>query len=512
MIRKGIRMCSILFFAVFFLCFSISTSAAFDLLKSLSEFDASLSEFNPIGHHLVDPINEAVPRLHLSGFIQLDTTFNVHGDDHSVGLGRIKKDWRTQKFEWLMELEGSFKLTDNWELCAITHFLYDTAYDWQHSDGLYADRTDRTSHYYHRGEQILREFYLKGFWGNFDFYLGKQQVVWGKMELRVLDIVNPQDIREYPPADWINDFEFRRIPLWMTNVTYNWSDYSLQLLWIPDFEENHGPTPGTVYFPPFVDIPSIAAFDDSDKPSHAFKDHTWGLRFNMAKGRWECSLVYFYTWNYNATNFKRYFRFVSPQNGFINLVLEPKYTRLHQFGGNVETSFHLLGRHWVVSNEIVYTMNRYYSVDDESLLPWNLEDGVVKRNDIFFGSRWMTSFFGGELNVIVQPLVRYIFGFDNAFSSPGSNQELFYGGSLTLAKLYEFTGDRLSTYYYMAGFANAHPSSESEGWRHLFEVRWKVSDYINTMIYYEWYDGDRMGIYGSYDKYDNVGMYIKYEF
>jgi len=191
--------------------------------------------------------------------------------------------------------------------------------------------------------------------------------------------------------------------------------------------------------------------------------------------------------------------------------LEPKYTRLHQFGGNVETGFHWLGRHWAVTNEILYTMNKYYSVDDESILPWNLQDGVVKRDEIFFGSRWITNFFGGELNVIVQPLVKYIFGFDHAFSSPGTNQELLYGGSITLAKSYEFTADRLSTFYYMSGFANAHPS-ENEGWRHLLEVRWKVSDYINTMLYYEWYDGDRMGIYGAYDKYDNIGMYIKYEF
>ena len=64
----------------------------------------------------------------------------------------------------------------------------------------------------------------------------------------------------------------------------------------------------------------------------------------------------------------------------------------------------------------------------------------------------------------------------------------------------------------MLGFANAHPSSKNEGWRHLLEVRWKVSDYISTMLYYEWYNGDHMGIYGAYNKYDNAGMKIKYEF
>ncbi len=480
--------------------------------EALSSLDAHMSEFNPIGHYLINPINRAIPRLHLQGSIRLDANVNLHHDDHSVGAGGINKDWRAQKIEWLFELEGSYRLSNNWELVAVGHFLYDAAYDWQHSRGLYADDFDTTSHYYHRGEQILRELYVKGFWGNFDIYLGKQQVVWGKMEGRVLDIVNPFDIREYPAAEWQDDYEYRRIPLWMANVTYNWTNCSLQVLWIPDFEESHGPTPGTAYFPPFVSIPAAAEFTNADKPSHSFRDHEWAIRFNMQKGNWEFSLLYFYTWSDDATNFRRRFKLTSPRDGLLKVVVEPKHTRLHQFGAMAETSFYALGHHWVVSNEVVYTMNKYYSVGDESLLPWNLEDGVEKRDEIFFGSRWMTSFFGGELNVIFQPLVKYIVGFNHHHNSPGTDQKLLYGALTVLSKSYAFTGDRLNTTLYLLGFLNGHPSSSDEGIRHLFEVRWKVSDYISTMLYVEWYNGDHNGIYGSYAKYDNLGFYIKYEF
>ena len=176
-----------------------------------------------------------------------------------------------------------------------------------------------------------------------------------------------------------------------------------------------------------------------------------------------------------------------------------------------ETGFYALGRHWVVSNEAVFTLHSYYSVDDEPMLPWKLKDGVQKTNDILFGSRWMTSFFNGELNVIFQPVGKYITGYNHHYSFPASNQKLLYGALLVLAKSYEFTGDRLSTVLYVHGYFNAHPS-EQEGLRHLFEVRWKVSDYISTRLYYEWYDGDYRGGYGAYDKFDNVGLYIKYEF
>jgi hypothetical protein len=495
-------------FALGFLLLCILPGRAFALF---GELDAHMSEFNPIGHYLIDPINKAVPRLHLKGFLRMDAAYNVHGDDHEVGDGKIHKDWRAQKFEWLAELEGSYRLTDNWDLVGVVHFLYDSVYDWDSSHGLYADTGDTTSHYYHRGEQILREFYVKGYVGNFDIYIGKQQVVWGKMEGRVLDIVNPFDSREFPPAEWQDDYEHRRIPLWMANITYNWTDCSLQVLWIPDFEESYYFTQGAAYFPPFISIPSVASFTNSDKPSTSFKDHEWGVRFNMAKGNWEMSLVYFYTWSDTPTNFKRRFKLTSLQRGLITLEVEPKYTRLHQFGAMVETSFYAFRRHWVVSNELVYTLNKYYSVDDESLLPWNLRDGVKKRDEIFVGSRWMTSFFGGELNAIFQPLARYTVGHNHHHSSPGTNQKLMYGALGVLSKSYEFTGDRLNTTLFILGFLNAHPS-EQEGYKALFEVRWKVSDYIKTILYYEWYDGDYRGLYGGYDKYDNVGFYIKYEF
>jgi len=487
-------------------------ASAFDLFNELSALDAHMSEFNPIGNHLIEPLNKAYPRLHLAGSLRLDTAFNVHGDDHSLGLGKIEKDWRAQKIEWLAELEATYKLNDNWQLVGVAHMLYDSAYDWQHSSGLYADRTDRTSHYYHRGEQILREFYLKGFWDNFSLYLGKQQVVWGKMEGRVLDIINPMDIREYPPAEWQDDYEYRRIPLWMANITYNWDSSFLQVLWIPDFEENYGPTQGAAYFPPFLEIPAIARFKNGDRPSTSFKDHEWAFRFGHTRGNWEFNLVYFYTWSDSPTNFRRRFVLTSLSDGLVNLLVEPKHTRLHQFGAMAETSFYALGRHWVVSNEVVYSLNKYYSVDNEALLPWKLKDGVRKRDEIFIGNRWMTSFFGGEVNLIFQPLVKYVAGFTHHQTSPGTNQQWLYGALTVISKSYEFTGDRLNTTYYMLGFFNDHPSGDHEGVRQLLELRWKVSDFIKAMLYYEWYNGNNEGIYGGYSKYDNLGLYIKYEF
>src|SRR5690606_8243682 len=65
---------------------------------------------------------------------------------------------------------------------------------------------------------------------------GKQQVAWGQADgFRVLDIINPQDLREFN----LPDAEDYRIPLWMLNAQLALTgDQSLQLLLIPDLTFN----------------------------------------------------------------------------------------------------------------------------------------------------------------------------------------------------------------------------------------------------------------------------------
>ena len=59
----------------------------------------------------------------------------------------------------------------------------------------------------------LRELYLEIVYEDFDFRFGRQQVVWGEsLGLRILDVINPQDFREFI----LDDFIDARIPLWGT--------------------------------------------------------------------------------------------------------------------------------------------------------------------------------------------------------------------------------------------------------------------------------------------------------
>ena len=72
----------------------------------------------------------------------------------------------------------------------------------------------------------LRELYVERRLGPAHLILGKQQAVWGTSDgLKVLDIVNPQDFREFILEDYVDS----RIPTWMANVTFPLGMFQTQL-------------------------------------------------------------------------------------------------------------------------------------------------------------------------------------------------------------------------------------------------------------------------------------------
>lgn len=108
-----------------------------------------------------------------------------------------------------------------------------------------------------------------------------------------------------------------------------------------------------------------------DEPSGAFVNHEWGVRANTVRRGWDVSFVYFYTWNDLPTLFRRG---SDPITG--KLLLEPKPTRLHQFGLDLDKSLWFLRKGWVLRVEAVLTLNDYLSKRGE--LP--TRDGVAKVN------------------------------------------------------------------------------------------------------------------------------------
>jgi len=81
----------------------------------------------------------------------------------------------------------------------------------------------------------LRELYIDTSAGNWDFRVGKQQVVWGTADgIKLLDIINPTDFSEFNQ----NGVEDARIPVWMINAERSVGDNSNVQLIISQAQEN----------------------------------------------------------------------------------------------------------------------------------------------------------------------------------------------------------------------------------------------------------------------------------
>ncbi|OHX13479.1 hypothetical protein BI347_08110 [Chromobacterium sphagni] len=78
---------------------------------------------------------------------------------------------------------------------------------------------------------------------------GMQQVVWGQADrLRVLDVINPMNLRESYFGSW----EHKRLPLAMVNTECGIGDNALQLLLIPQTRFNEDPSPAGRFWTPGI--------------------------------------------------------------------------------------------------------------------------------------------------------------------------------------------------------------------------------------------------------------------
>jgi hypothetical protein len=299
-----------------------------------SNFDRTASIFDPVGDYVSQPIEKAIPALTFKGFFRQWSDINLHRNQK---VGFRNKDFRFLQLQNLLEIELHYQFTDNLELTSVNHFLYDGVYNWQDSGGLFAPRVSETARHYHNFERIVRELQLSYRTHSFDIVIGKQQIAWGKMDGRFIDMINPMDVRESVQLE-ASDFEYRRLPTWMANATYFFGAHSLQVLYIPNFEQERLPTVGSPWFPPSVP-PLAAVVKKRKRPSAGdFGDHEYGTRLDISMDPLTWGLIYFYAWNDNPNFFVTG---VESSDATVKPVLTPRHTRLHHFGVTADyaTSF-----------------------------------------------------------------------------------------------------------------------------------------------------------------------------
>lgn len=222
-------------------------------------------------------------KLGISGYLKNATAWRVSTGDHSDML----------KSENILQIEPTYRLSDNVKLYGIFRAYYDAVFDLEESGW-----TDDFSDYGGNKEEIrnknidtvsdpVRELYaeIRLMQGKLFMRLGKQQVAWGEaIGAKMLDIVNPADMRELNQLD----FEDSRIPLWMANIECATPirRSRLQLLLIPDIEPAYLAPPGHPFA--LMTVNTIEGFQQQgllalNRDSHYGKSVPQNLR-NMEMG------------------------------------------------------------------------------------------------------------------------------------------------------------------------------------------------------------------------------------
>jgi hypothetical protein len=496
-----------------------------------SRFDRFLATFDPAGRYVRQPIEKEIPALTFKGFYRQWSDVLLTSDKQ---IGFRHKDFRFLQLQNLFELEMHYQISPNIEITNVNHFMYDGVYNWQDSAGLFAPLRTETMRAYHNFERIVRELYISYRTHSLDVVLGKQQIAWGKMDGQFIDVVTPMDRRESVQLE-ASDYEYRRLPTWMANVTYFFGSNSLQLLYIPNFEQDRQPVPGSPWYSPRIpplDTITKAILEGQLKPTTGdillrrkrpvaghFGDHEYGARLDVSMEPLTWGLIYFYAWNDNPNNF-----IVGREvnDSITRLQVRPRHTRLHHFGITADYASSLSRVPFVGELPVVLRVEGLWtkgvkfadSARRAAALAGELNSGLIAR-DTLRAAIAIEMAFPGNTSFILQPSLFYTFDWRKTLGNG-------FGGAvgdewnlipvLFIERPFRFTRDRLRISFTASPYVSG-PVREWQGLKTKLIASYNFSQFITGKLIYTAYSaGGRTDIYGQYDRWDNVGWELSYEF
>ena len=290
----------------------------------------------------------------LRGFVQTEIARTVSSPDH----------WSKMITRAELVASGAFSEKVKWKLSGRVD--YDAVYDLY---DFYPPEVRKDQ----RLNFLARENYLDVAAGDWDFRLGRQQIVWGEIVgLFFADVVSAKDLREFI----LPDFEILRIPQWAARAEYSKGDFHTELLWVPVASYDEIGKPGAEFFPgPPPPPPGFATrFQGEIRPPRTLANTNYGARVSNLTNGWDMSAFYYRSVDNSPTFVRQIVAGVQPA-----FVYQARHDRIHQLGATVAKDF----RSFVLKTEAVYTRGRQFNV-----MRLSDEDGVV-RQDTF---DWVVGF------------------------------------------------------------------------------------------------------------------------
>lgn len=340
-----------------------------------------------------------------------------------------------------------------------------------------------------RAELELREFFVTGEIGPALLTLGKQQVVWGQADgLKILDVVNPQDFREFI----LPDFEVSRIPLWTVNAEAPVGPVVVQLLWIPDPTYHELPESDAIFAftsprlvpPPPPGVP--VNLRDPDRPRRLVSDSDAGVRISAFRGGWDLTLNYLYFYDDRPVLRAR----PGLVGGLPGLVVTPEYERSHLVGGSFSNAFGDL----TVRGELGYQFERWLPSDSP-----RSGDGAVRVQDLSYviGLDW----FGFDETLLSFQLFQSWL----TRQAPGLIRDRL-DTNVTLLLQREFWNDRLA-----ARGIWIHNVNQGDGLVRP-QLQYEVNDDVRVWGGFDLFYGTGRGLFGQFDSADRLVLGLEFGF
>jgi len=512
---------------------AMSPVAASAATGGFAEFERKLATFDPGGRYLTKPIERRVPGLSMSGSYFLWADSLVSGKED---IGFRDRDFNSLQQQNIFELELNYRLSPGMELTSINHFFHDLVYDWQNADGLYADKVDKAYRQYNDFNRMARELYFSYRTPKLDLVLGKQQIAWGKMDGQFIDAINSMDLRESVQLE-ASDYEVRRLPMWMANVTYYFQHASLNLLWIPDFEANVNPVYGTPWASPLLPPDDATASANeallSDRTNVAgdrllqterpdwyrFSDHQFAARVDVASGVLTWGLIYYYAFERDpAQNIVGRF---SDANGD-HLIIQPEHERLHHFGITSDYAWVMSNVPWVGTLPVVFRAEALYTKDahftdfiGQAVARVGGDAEGVSKHDTIRGALAFEFALPSNVTAIFQPSFYYTRdwrgGLGAGFGGAVGDRWNFIP-VVFVERPIRATRDRLKLSVTLSPYFSG-PERGYQGSKTKFLASYEFSQYIKgSVIYTDYSGGNNDDLFGQFHNYDNLGIELQYEF
>jgi len=470
-------------------------------------------------------LKKAVPfdKVEFAGYLKSETALRLaHGLDEFMKESNIA------------QLETEVKFTDNVQFFSILRWFYDSTMNLENKydrDPQWESKTNKKLKHPEK-LQWLRECYLDVLTDKLDLRLGKQQVVWGTADgVRILDIVNPLDYREWTLKDYID----ARMPLWMINAEGEiLMNGHLQLLLIPDYEPNYYPPSGAPFTLRTVRLGAEGAQQLSnigvtintinEKPARNFKNTKIGLRWrNIIEGHaFEYTLNYLHTYSFASS------AYTLMQGAIIPIPVPPfwqwvptaftltrRAKQIDVFGGTFSKSitegilFPGLGKGWTLRGELAYikgdAMNYGTDADIEGTIDVDQCNYVLGFDKTFFAN-WQFSFQFIQMWAL-QKEKRLDFAkpgmtlLNGATRGPLDKVET----TLTLMVATDFLHERLKPQILVL-------YQDDNDWRISPKVSYEISDQWLATVGLHFFEGKEQHLNGQFDKNDQIFAELKYTF